>query len=64
MENEHSDDYTFEQTSTSGEPHLCELNDLVRDLKLSKINAELLGSRLKGWNLLRHDTVRVPTVFF
>jgi len=59
MENEHSDDYTFEQTSTSGEPHLltqCELNDLVRDLKLSKINAELLGSRLKGWNLLRHDT--------
>ena len=28
----------------------------IRDLKLSKKQAELLGSRLKGWNLLREDT--------
>ena len=37
------------------EPHLIEegeLNDLVRDLDLSKQGAELLGSRLQQWNLL------------
>ena len=28
-----------------------ELNDLVRDLELSKSKAELLGSRLKQWNM-------------
>ena len=36
-------------------PHLIshfELNDLVRNLNLSKIQAEILASRLKGWNLL------------
>jgi hypothetical protein len=36
-------------------PHLIaqsELNDLVRDLNLSKAQAELLVSRLKQWNLL------------
>jgi len=32
------------------------LNDLVRDLKLSKKSAELLGSRLKERNMLCHDT--------
>jgi hypothetical protein len=31
-------------------------NDLVRDLKLSKPLAELLGSRPKGCNLLQRDT--------
>lgn len=39
----------------SSEPHLItqsELNDLVRDLGLSKSKAELLGSRLQGWCLL------------
>jgi hypothetical protein len=30
-----------------------EFKDLVRDLNLSKIQAELLVSRLKGWNLLQ-----------
>eukprot|EP00731_Ephydatia_muelleri_P006654 Em0003g902a len=43
----------------SGEPHLItqsELNDLVRDLGLSKAKAELLGSRLQGWCLLSKDT--------
>lgn len=37
------------------EPHLIkqsELNDLVRDLGLSKQQSELLGSRLQEWNLL------------
>lgn len=37
-----------------GTPHLinqCELNDLVKDLGLSKEKAELLGSRLQEWNL-------------
>src|SRR5678816_208039 len=29
-----------------------ELNDLVRDLKLSQTDSELLASRLQGWNLL------------
>jgi len=33
-----------------------DLNDIVRDLSLSKKQVELLGSRLKGWNLLRQDT--------
>jgi len=45
--------------STSSEPHLisqAELNDLVRDLGLSKSQAELLGSRLQGWNLLSSPT--------
>ena len=28
----------------------------VRNLNLSKKQAELLGSRLKGWNLLRQNT--------
>jgi len=32
------------------------MNDLVRDLQLSKSQAELLGSRLQGWNLLAADT--------
>ena len=38
------------------EPHLInesELNDLVRNLDLSKVKAELLASRLKQWNLLQ-----------
>ena len=43
----------------SGEPHLItqpELNDLVRDLGLSKSKAELLGSRLQEWCLLSPGT--------
>ena len=43
----------------SAEPHLItqpELNDLVRDLGLSKNQSELLGSRLQGWNLLQAST--------
>jgi len=52
-------DPTFTGASSSIGPHLLtqgDLNDIVRDLNLSKKQAELLGSRLKGWNLLREDT--------
>lgn len=40
-------------------PHLIqqkELNDIVRDLNLTKWQAEVLGSRLQQWNLLAPDT--------
>ncbi|XP_076324370.1 uncharacterized protein LOC143232621 [Tachypleus tridentatus] len=40
---------------SSGNPHVItqsELNDLVRDLGLSKAKAKLLGSRLQEWCLL------------
>ena len=53
------DDPDFEPTSSLSEPHLLsqrDLNDLVRDLNLSKNQSELLASRLKGWNLLQKDT--------
>jgi len=47
-------DSTFAGACSSNEPHQLnqgDLNDIVRDLNLSKKQAEL-GSRLKGWNLL------------
>lgn len=43
-------------TSERNLPHLLshfELNDLVRDLSLSKLQAELLASHLRGLNLLQ-----------
>ena len=43
---------------SSNEPHKInqnELNDLVRDLRLSKNLSEVLGSRLQQWNLLASD---------
>ena len=52
-------DLTFEASCSSSEPHLLrqgDLNDHVRDLNLPQTQAELLVCRLKGWNLLRHDT--------
>jgi len=52
-------DPTFAGASSSNEPHLLtqgNLNVIVRDLNLSKKQAELLVSRLKGWNILRQDT--------
>jgi len=48
-------DPTFAEACSSNEPHLLthtDLNDIVRNLNLSKKQAELLSSRLKGWNLL------------
>jgi len=52
-------DPTFAAASSSNEPyHLTQgdVNDIVRVLKLSNKQAEPLGSRVKGWNLLRQDT--------
>lgn len=55
-----SSSYTLSGSSSpSKEPHLLkqsDLNDLVRDLGLSKSEAQLLGSRLKEWNLLDKST--------
>ena len=45
-----------EEFGITTKPHLInesELNDLVRDLDLPKVKAELLASRLKQWNLLQ-----------
>ena len=52
-------DPSFAGACSSSEPHLLtqgDLNDIVRDFNLLKKRSELLGSRLKGWNLLRQDT--------
>ena len=49
------DDFNLSQTYMSLEPHFPsqqEVDNLVRDLGLTKSNAELLTSRLKEWNLL------------
>jgi hypothetical protein len=68
--NESSDEYIgkannmdcnpkFTGACSSNEPHLLtqgDLNYIVRDLDLSKKQAELLGSSLKGWNFLRQET--------
>jgi hypothetical protein len=50
-------DPTLAGACSSNEPHLLIQGDLniVRGLNLSKQQAELLDSRLKGWNLLRQD---------
>ncbi|EZA55104.1 hypothetical protein X777_05359 [Ooceraea biroi] len=56
-ENDH--DGRFEESTFSSKPHSLtqnDLNDLVRDLNLSKRQAELLGSRMRNWNLLHRDT--------
>ena len=57
MDTEDDTDLDFQPTESH--PHLItqpELNDLVRDLNLSKHQSELLGSRLQQWNLLAHGT--------
>ena len=54
QEKSYTDDTLYEP-ELSNEPQLFdqkEVNDLVRDLDLSKESAELLGSRLKAKNLL------------
>ena len=53
-----SDD-TFELSQEATKPHLIsyeDLNDLVRDLNLTKSNSKLLASRLQQSNLLVPDT--------
>lgn len=50
------DDCDYEEHNASPHfPNQRELDDLVRDLGLTKSNAELLTSRLKEWNLLDHS---------
>ena len=52
-------DPTFAGTCSSNESHLLtqgDLNDIIHNLNLSKKQAELLGSRLKSWNLLQQET--------
>jgi hypothetical protein len=47
------------QAATHLNPHLLkqgDLNDFVCDLNLSKIKAELFGSKRKAWNILHQDT--------
>jgi hypothetical protein len=49
--------------SSVPQPHILtqdELNDLVCDLEMSKSKTELLGSRLKQWNLLKKN-VRISS---
>jgi len=44
-------DPTCTRASSSNEPHMLtqeDMNNIVRDLNLSKKRAELLGTRLKG----------------
>ena len=51
-------DTSYEPSDASSAPHIIttgELNDLVRDLQLTKNQSELLASRLQGWNLLNAD---------
>jgi hypothetical protein len=46
--------------SSVPQPHILtqdELNDLVRDLELSKSKVELLGSRLKQWNVIEKNVL-------
>ena len=52
-------DEIYEPETETKKPHLLnqeELNDLVRDLSLSKEKAEVLSSRLQQWNLLQEGT--------
>ena len=41
-------------------PNQKDINDLIRDMALTKSNAELLVSRLKQWDLLDNG-VRIPS---
>ena len=48
----------FKDPTVADTPHLisqAELNDLVRDLDLTEEKSEMLGSRLKQWDLLQSD---------
>jgi len=52
-------DPTFVQSGPSSKGRFlaeADLNDLVRVFNLSKIQAEILASKFKGWNLRQHET--------
>ena len=54
ISSEEDTDADFDKAGTSKEPHFPnrqEMDDLVRDMGLIKVNAELLTSRLKEWHL-------------
>lgn len=56
---EHESDVDFDEFGSSSIPQTfsqSELNDLVRDLNLSKEASEVLASRLREKNLLQEDT--------
>lgn len=58
-EEENASSYAESEEDVCSTPKLISqtcLNDLVRDLDLTKEASELLGSRLKEWNLLKGDT--------
>ena len=48
--------YTQAKSSETHFPSKRELDDLTRDLGLTKSTAELLTSRLNDWNLLGNDS--------
>ncbi|KAI5696331.1 hypothetical protein M8J76_008968 [Diaphorina citri] len=50
------EEYSEENTSSPQQFNQLELNDLIRDLNLSKLASELLASRLKEKNLLEEGT--------
>ena len=55
MEEDSDEEFNTSHPHRNSEPHFPrqqELDDLVRDMGLTKSNAELLTSRLKEWNLL------------
>lgn len=55
------DDFScFDETSAPHKITQDEMNDLVRDLDLSKSKAEILASRLRQWNLLEQN-IRVTS---
>lgn len=54
-----SSDWSGTEFASSKKPHLltqAELNDLCRDLYLTKANSELLASRLQQWGYLAPET--------
>ena len=59
-------DEIYEPETETKKPHLLnkeELNDLVRDLSLSKEKAEALGSRLQQWNLLQEGHKNLSALY-
>lgn len=69
-ENDEDNDHDDEMSDPlyipdTDEPHKLtqgDLNDLVRDLNLSKNMSELLGSRLQQWSLLNNGMIHIDRV--